>query len=398
MKDIRRPGCGFHVRVGASEPGYEVVYRPGMLADYGQICRELLTRLTGLLVVLTDERVHRLYGGALRDTLAGAGLEPHFLRIPAGEGSKSLSTFERLLDELAQLGMDRRGLLLNFGGGVVSDVGGFVASAFMRGIAYANFSTSLIGQLDASVGGKVGVNTARAKNLVGAFHHPVHVAGDPCVLQTLSRRDFRSGIAEAIKMAIIASPELFSLLEHRRAELRAFEPDALTPMIGLAARLKMDLVTQDPYERDLRRSLNLGHTLGHPIETQFAYQKVRHGEAVAVGIAVATFLARERRLVDTRTADRILHLLDAYDLVGCTPRIDVDAVVQCLHYVKLIRGNHLYFVLPQGVGRVYITDRIGNGELVRAFARYGDMCEARARETARETVVPDGPTGDQVNR
>ena len=377
MKDSCGPGYSFRIRVPA-DLRYEVLYQPGLLGSYGRICRELMTERPGRLVVLSDDRVHRLYGGALRDSLHGAGLEPCFLKIPAGERSKELATFERLLDDLARVGMDRRGLLVNFGGGVVSDVGGFVASAFMRGIAYANFSTSLIGQLDAAVGGKVAVNSARAKNLIGSFHHPVHVAGDPCLLETLSKRDLRSGIAEAIKVGIIASPELFTMLEDRRSAVLAVDPHELTKVIGLAAEVKMELVSLDPYEEDLRRPLNFGHTLGHPIETEFAYKNVRHGEAVAVGMAVATILARNRNTLDSATAERIFDLLGAYDLIGCTPPIHADAVIQHLRYIKLIRGNHLYFVLPKRIGAVHITDALGNGELLRAFAEYEEICQDRA--------------------
>jgi 3-dehydroquinate synthetase len=207
MKKTRLAERTFHVNVPAG-PGYDVVHRPGLLPDYGLLCRDIIPDVESKLIVLTDDRVDRLYGDQLRESFQRANLSPEFICIAPGETSKSLKTFEELLEDLAARRMDRRGLLVNFGGGVICDLGGFVASSYMRGIAYANFSTSLIGQLDASIGGKVAVNTTRAKNLIGAFHHPLHVAGDACVLETLSKRDMRSGIAEAIKVGDHRQPRV----------------------------------------------------------------------------------------------------------------------------------------------------------------------------------------------
>lgn len=381
MKDI---ASDYLLRVCVpAGPGYTVVHRPGLLSSYGSICRSQFAGRNTKIVVLTDERVDHLYGAQLRESFSRADLESSFLIIPPGETSKSLAMFERILDDLAEMRLDRRGLLINFGGGVISDLGGFVASAYMRGIAYANFSTSLIGQVDASVGGKVAINSGRAKNLIGAFHHPVHVAGDARMINTLSKRDLRSGFAEAIKVAIIASPELFSVLEDHQDALRDADEVALTEAIGLAAKVKMELVSEDPYERDLRRPLNFGHTLGHPIETEFSYEKVRHGEAVAVGMAVATTIAANKKAISRADADRIFAILAAYELIGCAPTMHAEAVVSHLRYIKLIRGNRLHFVLPQGIGDVRVTEEVGNSELLHAFAEYEEMCVAQGFREAR---------------
>jgi len=375
MKKTRLPERTFHVNV-PDGPGYDVVHRPGLLPDYGLLCRDVIPDVESKLIVLTDDRVDRLYGDQLRESFQRANLSPEFICIAPGETSKSLATFEELLEDLAARRMDRRGLLVNFGGGVICDLGGFVASSYMRGIAYANFSTSLIGQLDASIGGKVAVNTTRAKNLIGAFHHPLHVAGDACVLETLSKRDMRSGIAEAIKVGIIASPELFELLESNPTALRAADPEVATDVVGLASSVKMDLVTRDPYEDDLRRPLNFGHTLGHPIETEFSYEKVRHGEAVAIGMGVATTIALQKSVITMSDADRIFDVLAAYELIGCAPPMSAESIVEHLHYVKLIRGNRLHFVLPRGIGDVLVTEAISTGDLLRGFAQYDELCVA----------------------
>jgi 3-dehydroquinate synthase len=254
-----------------------------------------------------------------------------------------------------------------------------VASAYMRGIRYVNLATSLLGQIDACVGGKVAVNLPVGKNLIGAFHHPVHVAGDPDCLATLSERDFRSGIAEGIKVAILDGPALFGFLERERGALRARESEPLTHLVGEATRIKMDWIGRDPYESDLRRPLNLGHTLGHPIETEFGYRDIRHGEAVAIGMGVATCIARERGQIADVDAERIFALLAAYDLLGFDEPIRPDSVLEHMHVVRLIRGRRLHFVLPQGIGRVLITDELEDGDIVRGFERYERVVAERRR-------------------
>jgi 3-dehydroquinate synthase len=370
-----RPRCAFEVSV-RSESRYPVVYESGFHARYGAALLEHVgDRKT---VILTDSRVHKLYGAALLRSFSAAGVaEPPVLIVPDGERSKNMRTFTSLLGRLAALGFDRRAVLVNFGGGVVCDLGGFLASAYMRGVKYANFGTSLIGQLDASVGGKVAVNAPEAKNLIGAFHHPCHVAGDPDLVRTLSARDFRSGIAEAIKVAIIASPDLFAFLEAERLAIRSCRADVMIELVGTAARLKMDLVSADPYENDLARPLNFGHTIGHPIETEFGYRRIRHGEAVAIGMGVATLIALRKGILAADVADRILELLNGYDLLGFGEPIRPDGVVQHMRYVRLIRGNSLRFVLPRGLGSVVIVDDLSDADIVRGFEDYDEAVRAR---------------------
>lgn len=373
------PGClpaGFAVEI-ERRWRYEVRFQRGLLARYGME----LADAVGLrsIAVLTDEEVRRRYGDALLDSLRTAGYEPTLLVVPPGERSKSLETLGLLLDRLADCGFDRRGIIVNFGGGVICDLGGFLASTYMRGVDYVNFSTTLIGQLDASIGGKVAVNARVAKNLIGAFHHPRHVAGDPELLATLTARDFRSGMAEAIKVAIVNGPALFQRLERDGDQVRARAPDVLQEVVAEAASLKMLLINLDPYEADLRRPLNFGHTLGHPIETEFAYLGIKHGEAVAYGIGVATAIARRQGRVDAATAERIFALLQAYDLLGFEQPIPGDKVVARVRFVRMIRGNHLYFVLPRAVGEVEITDALSDRDLVAGFADYEAEVRARRR-------------------
>jgi 3-dehydroquinate synthase len=374
----------FAVRV-PSEANYEVEVAPGLLAEVGRRHAENFSESAPQLrmgprpFILTDARVGELHGAALRAAFAAAGLLPEVLTVPEGETSKQLATFERLICELHRLGADRHAVLYCFGGGMVTDLGGFVASAYMRGIRYVNVATSLIGQLDAAVGGKVAVNTPAAKNLVGAFHHPALVLCDPALLATLSPRDFRSGMAEAIKIAIIASPPLFSFLRSRRDALVARDPAALAELVHQAARLKMELVGADPYERDLRRALNFGHTVGHALETAFAYRGLRHGEAVAVGMAIASALARRRRLLSAGDAAAIFALLRRFDLAGLVDDFPAERVAEHFRTIRLIRGGQLHFVLPVAIGRVDFTDDVATSELGEAFLA--------ARESLEEGTV-----------
>ena len=361
---------GFDVNVSVHH-AYDVEIVVGLLPRYGPMFVNAFGRPT--TVVLTDTRVRRLYGGELHQTFRSVGIEPAWLVVPEGESSKSLETFGRLLEQMAEIGVDRRAVLVNFGGGVISDLGGFLASAFLRGIRYANFSTSLLGQLDAAVGGKVAVNTRVSKNFVGAFYHPHHVAADPDMLRSLSERDFRSGLAEAIKVGIIASPDLFSYLEQEQTAIRRRESSALVHVIGEAARLKMAIISRDPYENDLRRPLNFGHTIGHPIETEFGYRGIRHGEAVAVGMGVATTIARQKELLSVADADRIYRLLKAYGLLGFSEPIRPDGVLGHMRYVRLVRGRHLHFVLPRAIGAVEITDELSRSDLVHGFEAFNEV-------------------------
>jgi 3-dehydroquinate synthase len=384
---MSRPEVPHRDRPAAASYGFEVrvpvEYRYGVRYENGLLdrCGELLRAQFGArrLVVLTDTRVQRLHGARLAKSLAAAGIAADTVAVQDGERSKNLATWKRLVDRFAELRVDRGAVLLNFGGGVTCDLGGFVASAWMRGITYVNFATSLMAQVDAAVGGKVAVNTPSAKNLVGAFHHPELVLGDPELLATLSARDFRSGLAEAIKVGIIGCPELFERLERDREAVRARAPATMVAIAGLAAKVKMDWIGRDPYERDLRRPLNLGHTIGHPIETEFGYRKIRHGEAVAIGIGVATAIALRKGLLAPAAARRIADLLDSYGLLGFSEPIRPDRVIEHVRFVRLIRGNALHFVLPLAVGNVVVTEDVSDADLVLGFEDYEELARERAR-------------------
>jgi 3-dehydroquinate synthetase/nucleoside-diphosphate-sugar epimerase len=319
------------------------------------------------VALITDARVWELYGRGVVERAAGAGLAIAPLVIAEGERSKSPERWLALIDELYRNRIDRRGLIVNLGGGLVSDLGGFVAASYLRGIDYINVPTTLLAQHDAAIGGKVAVNAAwGTKNFLGAFHHPRAVLCDPGVLRTLSPRDLSAGVAEAIKVALCGEPELFGLLETGVHRVRAADPATLAQVVRLAAAHKVALLAPDPYEVDLRRVLNLGHTLGHALEVESGHGALRHGEAVAFGIAVATAVGVERGLCARDDADRIFRLLASYELPPRIARDHATSALRRLDDIRLVRGNRLNFVIPTGIAGVHIEPEVGDDVLARA--------------------------------
>jgi 3-dehydroquinate synthase len=349
-----------------SHHSYPVHVEPGLLAELPGRLEQRFGRRRCVLV--SEARVARLYAEPLLYGCRQVGLDAHLLIVGEGETSKSLTHFQELVNRLQGLGVARRSVLVNIGGGMVCDLGGFVASAYLRGIPYVNVPTSLLAQHDAAIGGKVAVNTPLAKNFVGAFHHPTAVYCDPAALRTLHRRDLAAGVAEAIKVALCGEPRLFQLLETRAdALLDARDPKLLTEVVQRSAARKIALLAPDPLEVDLRRVLNLGHTLAHPLEVEFGYEGIRHGEAVALGLAVATQVAVERGTCPEKDGDRILRLLAAYELPPRLPLDRCEAACSHLGAIRLVRDGRLHFVLPSGIGTVEIVPELDEVELVAAL-------------------------------
>jgi 3-dehydroquinate synthase len=321
------------------------------------------------IALVTDSRVWELYGRAVVERAAAAGLAIAPLVVPEGERSKSPERCLALIDELHRHRVDRRGLIVNLGGGLVTDLGGFVAATYLRGIDYVNVPTTLLAQHDAAIGGKVAVNAAwGTKNFLGAFHHPRAVLCDPSVLATLAPRDLAAGVAEAIKVALCGEPALFALLETCADRVRAADAEVLARLVRLAAAHKAALLAPDPYEVDLRRVLNLGHTVGHALEVEAlaGHAELRHGEAVAFGIAAATAVGVARGICARVDADRIFALLARYELPPPISRAHATGALRRLDDIRLARGNRLNFVIPIGVHAVHIEPEVGDDELARA--------------------------------
>jgi 3-dehydroquinate synthase len=317
--------------------------------------------------LITEPHVHGLHG----DALAVPTATPSHL-VPRGEDSKTFAELERVLDFLAALALDRDATLLTLGGGAVTDLGGMAAALYARGIAVAHCPTTLLAQVDASVGGKTAVNLAAGKNLAGVFHQPVLVLADTAVLATLSGAELASGLGEVAKTALIDGEETLRLVEERAPALLARDADALEEVVAACVRVKARVVRADEREAGPRRALNLGHTFGHGIEHALGYGAVPHGVAVAAGIGLALAMAEERGILeDPALAPRAVALLRALglptglaDVAALAGRpLDPDAVARAMRHDKKARAGAPRFVLPVAAGRLELDAEVAEPEL-----------------------------------
>lgn len=284
------------------------------------------------------------------------------LFLPPGEQHKRVANVERLATELSASGADRGSLLITLGGGIVGDLGGFLAAIYMRGIPYIQIPTTLLAQVDSSIGGKTGVNLASGKNLIGSFHHPLAVFASVDVLRTLPPRELRAGLFESVKAGIIRAPALFRFLEKNRDAVLSGDPAALQHIIAASIAMKAEVVAVDERESGLRMVLNFGHTLGHAIEAVTGYKKLLHGEAIAWGMIAALNISRSRRLLSDKDAQRIDHLIRAF---GRLPRFraTVPELLAAAGRDKKNKAGTRRFVLTRGIGQAVIVEDVTDAEI-----------------------------------
>jgi 3-dehydroquinate synthase len=353
------------VRTGSSQAHYPIVIG----SDVSARLAELLDRFDGgrRRLLVSSPRVWSALGTRIRSGLPGV---PHVL-APDGEQSKHLRTVVRLYDAMARAGVDRGTVIVVVGGGVLGDMAGLAAATWLRGLALVHVPTTVVAQVDSAIGGKVGVNHARGKNLIGAFHPPLAVLTDPSLLSTLPRREFQAGLYEVVKYGVIASPPLFRRVERGLAAIEAQELRMLVGVIAECSRIKARVVSADEHETGVRRILNFGHTIGHALEAVTEYRRFRHGEAVGWGMLAATEISRARAELPESDATRIAALVDR---LGPRPPIDDLSAAACVAATrrdkKVIRGR-LHFVLPTAIGATRITADVSEPELTRALRRLG---------------------------
>jgi 3-dehydroquinate synthase len=335
---------------------YDVIIENGLLAGAGNQLRQLLGERRRLFVV-TVAPVRRKWGRKLMATLSASGFDAEFLEMPDGERYKRLSTVEELSEKMTRMGADRRAVVLAFGGGVVGDVAGMLASVYMRGVDLVQIPTTVQAQVDASVGGKTGVNLRTGKNLVGTFYQPLAVLIDPSVLASLPEREFRSGLYESLKCGVIGTPELFHVLEKVRISKLRRDAKTLEWVIAESVRLKADVVSADEREGGLRRVLNFGHTVGHALETATGYRHFLHGEAVAWGMVAAGRIAATVGMLDQQSRQRIAEAVIGF---GELPAVTVRcrSILQLLQNDKKTRNGVVHFVLPREIGQVEIVNDV----------------------------------------
>lgn len=308
------------------------------------------------IYIITTEDVWRLHGSRLDHKFAE--MELHVLFFPVGEAHKRFSWVENLAEQMMDQGADRLSMVIGFGGGIVSDVSGFLASIFMRGIPSLQIPTTLMGQVDAAVGGKTGINLTRGKNLLGTYHHPVAVLTDPELLCTLPDNEFRAGLFEIIKCGVIRDPELFRTLECCSSEVLARSPELLDRIITAAVKIKVDIVNADERESNVRRFLNFGHTVGHAIEAETGYKRFLHGEAIAWGMLAATKLSEICHNISSEDAARIYSTVKRYGPVPPVNDIDPNRLIARLAKDKKAMSGKIHFVLPTSIGEACVRSGI----------------------------------------
>ena len=341
-----------NIRVDLKERSYDIRIGSGVFADSVDFVRER----GGVehLVVITDTNVDELYADAMADRFVAAGVESQVMIVDAGEPSKSPEAAHDLWQTMIDEGCDRQTVVMAVGGGVVGDLAGFVASTFARGLRFFQAPTTLLAQVDSSVGGKVGVNLQGAKNMVGAFWQPHGVLIDTDVLATLPDREFKAGLAEVIKYGVILDEEFFTYLESASENILAREESALRKVIERSCRLKADVVEADEREESGRRAiLNYGHTFCHAIEAATGYTRYLHGEAVALGMLCAARLAHSLDMCDSSCVDRQLELVKRYGLATDLPDdLDREELLSLMWRDKKVQSGKLVFILPDRIGNV----------------------------------------------
>ncbi len=334
------------VRLGAC--GYSIVVEPGALATVGERLRAL--GVGSRTALFSDDAIMRLYGKTVDESLRAAGFVVTRVELPEGERAKTLAVAERCWDALLAAGLDRSSTVLALGGGAVGDLAGFVAATYMRGMNFVQLPTTVLAQVDASIGGKTAIDHPIAKNLIGAFHQPRLVIVDPLTARTLPEREFRSGVAEIVKHGVVLDADYFAELERDHASLLAREVPVLERIIAGSCRLKADVVERDEREAALRNVLNYGHTVGHAIEAASAYATYTHGEAVSLGMVAEARLARRLGIAGADTVARQERLLAALGLPIRMPALDWDSVLAAMTRDKKARDGRLPFVLAPTIG------------------------------------------------
>lgn len=334
---------------------YEVLVRRGLVADIGSRLRRL--NASNKAVIITDGNIPAHFIAQLRSSLESESFSPSVIVIPPGEEQKSIEHLIKIYDQVLPLKVDRSTPIIACGGGVVGDIAGFVAATVLRGVPIVHVPTSLLAMVDASIGGKTGVNHRDGKNLIGAFHQPLAVLIDPEVLRTLPPRELRGGLAECIKHDIIRDATAFEQLERNLHRALSLDLDYLTELIAHNAAIKAAIVAADPTERGEREHLNFGHTFGHAIEIVLKFKR-SHGECVALGMTAAARLACDLQMIDETVRQRIVAVISAAQLPTHGLEADREAIVHAMSFDKKSRSGKLRFILPDRIGHVVVRDDV----------------------------------------
>lgn len=356
------------IKVNLGERSYDIHIGRGLLQEAGELIANIAPKAR--CVIVSDENVLKVHGQALGASLTQAGIKFSTLAVPAGEKSKSIEMLNSIVEGLLEAKMERGDLVIAFGGGVVGDLAGFAAAITRRGMDFIQIPTSLLAQVDSSVGGKTGINSPHGKNLIGAFHQPLMVIADTDVLKTLSEREFRAGYAEIAKYGLINRPDFFDWLEKNRKGIFSIGAP-LIEAVAISCQCKADVVKEDEKESGVRALLNLGHTFGHALETATQYDSSRlvHGEGVSIGMVLAHKFSNRLNLCDMETVERVERHLKACglpthpnDIPGELP--PAEKLLEFIGQDKKVTRGKLNFILTKGLGQSYIAKDVPASEVL----------------------------------
>jgi 3-dehydroquinate synthase len=362
------------IHVDLGERSYPIYIQPSALQQLSILVqRHQLGRQAALI---TDENVERLYGDQALISLRSTGMRTTLISVPAGEGQKSLATMDLIFEQLIDAGLDRTSTVIALGGGVIGDLAGFVAATYLRGINLVQVPTTLMAQVDSSIGGKTGVNHRLGKNLIGAFYQPKFVLIDPLLLQTLPEREFWSGFSEVMKYGLIRDAEFFSTLEETTLDRSLLQDtEMLSNVIESCCEIKAAITARDEKETDLRRILNFGHTIGHALEAVSQFE-LRHGEAVAWGMMAAAWLSHTKDYLEPNEMERIIRML------GKIPKpiiadYDSQVILDYIYRDKKVKNEKLHFVLLKQLGEAFICPHLSESDLRHALRYLQDFSPSR---------------------
>lgn len=356
-----------NIRVELAERSYDITIGSGILSELGSTFEEISPGAK--CAIITDENINAAHGDALRELLSASQIKHQTIEVAAGEKSKSWPVFQSTTDAVLGMQLERNDLIIAFGGGVVGDLAGFVASVARRGMKFIQIPTSLLAQVDSSVGGKTGINSQHGKNLVGTFHQPAKVMIDLDILKTLPEREFRAGYAEVAKYGLIKYPKFFAWLEQNHQDIFS-HGEGLKTAIAKSCEAKAEIVAADETEKGQRALLNLGHTFGHALEGYTAYKSERliHGEGVAIGMALAHKFSNRMNHCSTDDVSRVEAHLKAVglptkisDIPGEMP--SVETLMKFIAQDKKVSRGALTFILTKGIGKSYIADDVPSSEV-----------------------------------
>ncbi|MCL5022350.1 MAG: 3-dehydroquinate synthase [Nitrospirae bacterium] len=353
------------IRVELGDRSYGIFIGADILGGFGRKLRDFpFSRIA----VISNPTVYALYGDAISDSLKGVGREASVIVMPDGEEYKEFLWAYYLYGELLKQKLDRSSAIVALGGGVIGDIAGFVASTYMRGISLVQVPTTLLAQVDSSVGGKTGVNHPLGKNMIGTFYQPRFVWADVDTLRTLPRREFLAGMAEVIKYGVIWDEEFLRFLEEEKGKILDLDAEAVARIIKRSCEIKAEVVSRDERESGVRAILNYGHTVGHALETMTGYTSYLHGEAVAIGMCVEARLSVLTGLMGERDADRVCSLIEAYGLpVEMPSGVNAERILSLMRLDKKAVAGRLKFVLPERIGSVKIREVADTGKISEAL-------------------------------